>query len=313
MIVTRTPHRLPMGGGATDLPEYYWEHEGFWISAAINKHVYVAIKPRFEKQIRVAYSKIELVDDIEKIEHPILRIALDIFEVDSHIEISTLSDIPAGTGMGSSGSFTVGLVNALSIYTNTPVPDLADLAFFIEREKLKRPVGKQDQYAALHGGVRLYKADKKGRITHAELSVPGLKDRLSLFYTSIKRESAPILRDVAKKTESLHQIKEIGEQSWDVLHNHDYDQFGELLHQHWLIKREMSPQMTNDRLDKIYQRAKKAGVIGGKLCGAGGGGFFLFYTPTNKVKAKLVREMGKLGLPPFSFKFHNEGTKVMEI
>jgi len=313
MIITKTPMRIALGGGGTDIPEFYWEHGGFWISTAIDKFVYVAIKPRFEKQIRLAYSKIELVDDIAEIEHPILRTALDIFGVDENIEISTLADLPSGTGMGSSGSFTVGLVNALSVYTGKPIQDLADMAFFIEREKLGRPIGKQDQYAALYGGVRLYRADKKGRITHAEMIVPGLEDRLSLFYTSIRRDSTPVLKDVADNPEGLQQIKNIGEMSWDALHDQKYDDFGGLLHQHWLIKREMSSLMTSDKIDKTYQRARKAGALGGKIIGAGGGGFFMFYTRDDDGKAKLIREMAKIGLPHQPFRFHNEGTKVLDI
>ncbi len=313
MIITKTPMRISLGGGGTDIPEFYWEHGGFWISAAINKFVYVAIKPRFEKQIRLAYSKIELVDELVEIEHPILRVALDIFDVDRNVEISSLADLPSGTGMGSSGSFTVGLVNALSVYTSKPIRDLADMAFFIERKKLGRPVGKQDQYTALYGGVRLYRADKKGRITHAEMHVPGLEERLSLFYTSIKRDSTPVLQDVADKTESLQLIKNIGESSWDALYNQKYDDFGELLHQHWLVKRKMSPHMTSDKIDKIYQKARGFGAVGGKIIGAGGGGFFLFYTQDKEKKEKLIRDMRKIGLPNLPFKFHNSGTEVLEV
>ena len=313
MIITKSPMRVSLGGGGTDIPEFYWEHGGFWISAAIDKFVYVAVKPRFEKQIRLAYSKIELVDSLAEIDHPILRIALDIFDVDKNIEISTLADLPSGTGMGSSGAFTVGLVNALAVYTGKPVQDLADMAFFIEREKLGRPVGKQDQYTALYGGVRTYQADKKGRITHAEMHVPGLEDRLSLFYTSIERDSAPILQDVAEKTEHLRKIKNIGELSWDALYYQNYDDFGQLLHQHWLVKREMSPHMTSDKIDRIYQKARGFGALGGKIVGAGGGGFFLFYTQDKEKKERLIRDMRKIGLPNLPFKFHNEGTKVLDI
>jgi len=313
VIITKTPMRITLGGGGTDIPEFYWEHGGFWISAAIDKFVYVAIKPRFEKQIRLAYSKIELVDSLAEIDHPILRIALDIFDVDEYVEISTLADLPSMTGVGTSGSFTVGLVNALAVYTGKPIRDLADLAFYIEREKLGRPVGKQDQYSALYGGVRLYRADKKGRITHSQLQVPGLEDRLSMFYTSIRRESAPILEDVRKKTEQLQSIKDIGGMSYDALYDQDYDKFGELLHQHWLVKREMTPDMTDDKIDRIYRNARKFGALGGKIVGAGGGGFFLFYTQDKEKKGKLIRDMRKTGLPSLPFKFYNKGTEVLDI
>jgi len=313
VIITKTPFRISLGGGGTDIPEFYWEHGGSWISAAIDKFVYVAIKPRFEKQIRLAYSKIELVDNLVEIEHPILRIALDIFDVDKNIEISSLADLPSGTGMGSSGSFTVGLVNALAVYTNKSIQDLADMAFFIEREKLGRPIGKQDQYTALYGGVRLYQADKKGRITHAQMQVPGLEDRLSLFYTSIERDAAPVLRDVVDRIDSLKLIKNIGELSWEALYDQKYDDFGQLLHQHWLVKREMSPHMTSDKIDRIYKKAREFGALGGKIVGAGGGGFFLFYTQDKEKKQKLIRDMRKIGLPNLPFKFHNKGTEVLDI
>ena len=275
--------------------------------------MYVIIKPRFEKQIRLAYSKIELVDSIAEIEHPVLRIALNIFDVDKNVEISSLADLPSGTGMGSSGSFTVGLVNALSVYTGKPIQDLADMAFFIEREKLGRVVGKQDQYSALYGGVRLYQADKKGRITHAEMHVPGLEDRLSLFYTSIQRESTLILQDITEKIEHLHKIKNIAELCWDALYSQKYDDFGQLLHQHWLVKREISPHMTSAKIDKIYQKARRFGALGGKIIGTGGGGFFLFYTQDKEKKQKLIRDMRKIGLPHLPFKFYDEGTVVLDV
>ena len=304
--------RISLGGGGSDLPEFYTKHGGFWISAAINKFVYVAIKSRFEKQIRLAYSKIENVNSVDEVKHPIFREALKVFEIEDHVEISTLADLPSGTGMGSSGSFTVGLVNALSIYTSQPVYDLADLAFQIEHDRLNRKTGKQDQYAAYLGGVKAYSASKSGHVTWNDLETPNLDDHLSLFYTGITRDTASILEETGKKIDELKQIKALGEASWEYLHNKDYDTFGTLMNNHWQIKRQMSEDISSVKLDEIYQKALEAGALGGKLIGAGGGGFFLFYTQDDYKKKRLINKVNKLGLPHLPFKFHGRGTEVLD-
>lgn len=305
--------RLSLGGGGTDIPEFYSKHEGFWVSTAVNKFVYVGIKSRFEKEIRLVYSRIEdNINSLDDIKHGFMRVALERFNVRDHVEITTLSDLPSGSGMGSSGSFAVGLINALSIYTCQPVIDMAELAFKLDRE-LGNPVGKQDQYTALFGGVRIYTARKNGVVTNMKLDVPGLSDRLSLFYTGITRDANPILKVVADSEESMLQIQEIGKRSFEALDSQDYDEFGKLLDEHWKVKQSISPMMSNNKIDYAYLQAKNAGSLGGKLCGSGGGGFLLFYSSNEKVKAKLMSAMNTIGFPYVPFEFYREGSKVIEI
>ncbi len=313
MIWVKSPMRLSLGGGGSDIPDYYEEHGGLWVSGAIDKFTYVGVKKRFEKQIRLSYSKIELVDSVEDIEHPILRECLNYFDIKDSIEIISVGDVPAGTGLGSSGSFTVGLINALSIFTRKPVNDLAATAYHIEREILGRPIGKQDQYASLKGGIRVYKISKDGSLRDSELIVPELSDYLALFYTNIKRSSGPVLSDVVKKTELLHEIKRIGEESCKALRSKDYLRFCELLDEHWMVKRGMSDKMTNPQIDKWYNKAKSVGVLGAKIVGAGGGGFFLFGVPDNSVRKNLFFAMVEEGLVPLPFRFHRTGTEMIEI
>ena len=313
MIIVKSPVRLGLGGGGTDLPEYSQEHKGLWISGAIDKFIYVGVKKRFESQIRLSYSKLELVDSIDQIEHPIIRETLNHFEIKNHIEITSIGDIPAGTGLGSSGAFTVSLLHALGIYTRKPVKNLAETAYHIEREILGRPIGKQDQYASLKGGLRVYTMSKRGEIRDMEIVAPRLSEYLALFYTNIKRDSGPVLSDVVKKTELLHEIKRIGEKSIAALRSKDYTRFCELLDEHWTVKREMSNKMTNPQIDKWYEKAKSVGVLGGKLAGAGGGGFFLFGVPDLMVRKKLYSTMVDEGLVPLPFRFHRGGTEMIEI
>ena len=311
MIISKTPMRLPLGGGGTDLPEFYTKHGGFWVSVSVDKHVYVAINYRFEKQIRLAYSKIEIVDELDDIQHKFMRVALEYFNVRDHVDITTLSDLPSGSGMGSSCSFAVGLINALSVYTKTPVKNIAELAFDLDRS-LGNPIGKQDQYTALYGGVRVYTVNKSGVVVNRVLQVPGLEEHLSLFYTNITRDANPILTKVGNDEENMLQIMDIGEKSFVFLDNMQYDNFGMLLNTHWIFKRAITPEMTTPEIDKAYDLAMKSGAIGGKLIGAGGGGFLLFYTVKNQEKAKLLKAMDSVGLPYVPFKFYPDGSKVIE-
>jgi D-glycero-alpha-D-manno-heptose-7-phosphate kinase len=302
---------LPLGGGGTDLPEFYSKHGGFWISAAIDKFVYVAINSRFESKIRLAYSKIEVVDELDDIKHNFIRVALEHFNVRDHVDITTLSDLPSGSGMGSSCSFAVGLINALSVYTRTPVVNIAELAFDLDRS-LGHPVGKQDQYTALYGGTRVYTVDKFGNVTNRVLSVTGLEDHLSLFYTNLTRDANPILTKVGKDEDNMLKIMEIGEQSFDALDTKQYDLFGSLLDTHWKFKRMITPEMTNTEIDRAYDTAIRSGALGGKIIGAGGGGFLLFYTRSALEKAKLIKAMADINLPHVPFRFYPEGSRVIE-
>lgn len=310
MIITKTPHRLPLGGGGTDIPEFYQKHKGFWISAAIDKFVYVAINQRFEKPIRLAYSKIEIVNELDEIQHKFMKVALDYFNVRDHVDITTLSDLPSGSGMGSSCSFAVGLINALSIYTRTPVENIAELAFDLDRS-LGYPVGKQDQYTALFGGTRVYTVNEQGIVKNRAMSVPGLEEHLSLFYTNTTRDANPILKKVGNDEDNMLKIMEIGERSYNALESCNYNEFGTLLDTHWKFKRNITLEMSTSAIDEAYKLAIHSGAVGGKLIGAGGGGFLLFYTNDKKDKIKLTKEMYDIGLPYVPFKFYPEGTRVI--
>ncbi len=311
MIISKTPHRLPLGGGGTDIPEFYTKHDGFWISAAIDKFVYVAINSRFESPIRLAYSRIEIANELDDIQHKFIRVALEYFNIRDHVDITTLSDLPSGSGMGSSCSFAVGLINALSVYTKTPINNIAELAFDLDRS-LGHPVGKQDQYTALYGGIRVYTINKAGLVMSKKMEVPGLEDHLSLFYTNFTRDANPILAKVGNDDENMLKIMQLGERSFSALEACEYDEFGRTLDVHWKTKRQITPEMTNPDIDKAYELAMKSGALGGKIIGAGGGGFLLFYTAKNQDKAKLIKAMNNIGLPYVPFKFYQNGSRVIE-
>jgi len=314
LIITKTPMRISLGGGGTDLPEFYQKHGGFWIAGAIDKFVYVAIKDRFEPEIRLSYSQLELVGDIDEIKHPIIREALNLFNIYNHVEIVTFADLPSRTGLGSSGAFTVGLLNALSVYKREPVENLAELAYHIEREILKRPVGKQDQYAAMVGGLNIFYTSN-GEVRYRRLPTPSaqLDQRFLIYYTGIRRSSLPLLKTVRKSEEQLLEIKRLGEDAADALIDEDWRTYGELMHQHWEAKKTISPHMTNDMIDRWYSIARDAGALGGKIVGAGGGGFLLLFCPDAKVKDEVALALYRHGLCPVPFRFYGRGSGVIEI
>jgi D-glycero-alpha-D-manno-heptose-7-phosphate kinase len=313
VILVKTPLRLSMGGGGSDLPEYYEVNGGgSWVSAAVDKHIYVAVKPRFEKQISLHYSRIENVSKVDDIQHPIIREALRLFEVEDHVEVSSLADLPAGSGMGSSGAFTVGLINALSVYTRRPVYNLAETAYELERNRLGRATGKQDQYTAMLGGCRAYNVNPRGEVSYGEpIKVDGLAEHLTLCYTGLLRDAGEMIKRL--DVDALHKIMDIGELSWHALSTGNYDDFGMLLDAHWGVKRGMAEGMTNSKLDHVYEEAKKAGASGGKLVGAGGGGFMLFYSPHPQWRGQLVKRLARLGMPETPIAFTGEGSKVIEL
>lgn len=310
MIIVKTPMRVPLCGGGSDLPEYYSKHGGEWVSAAVDKFVYVAVKGRFEKAIRAAYSKVEEVRNVSDLQHGIIREALGLFGVNDHIEVSSLADLPSGTGMGSSGAFTVGLVNALSVYTRRPVDNLAEAAYEVEREMLGRCVGKQDQYAAYLGDVRYYSCDREGRVTWGRVKVPELDKRLCLFYTGIRRDAAPVLKRVSDDEAYISKVVKIGRRQFDALESQDYNVYGTLLNEHWAAKRVATGK--NKSIDALYHYGLTHGAVGGKLLGAGAGGFFMFYVPEER-RDKLVVDMVRSGFPHIPFRFHPEGSRVMEV
>jgi D-glycero-alpha-D-manno-heptose-7-phosphate kinase len=324
MIVTRTPVRIPLGGGGTDLPSYYTQYGGFLISAAIDKYIYITVNKRFEKSIRVSYSSTEIADSVDDIKHPIVKKALKHLKIDSGIEITSIADVPSNTGLGSSSSFTVGLLNALHTYKNEKVnaKDLAEEACYIEIELLKEPIGKQDQYAAAFGGIICLEIDRLGSVKTIPLklsedSLDQLESNTLLFYTGIKRSASEVLGSQNKNArlnqekviQGMHQIKKIGLEIKEAFEKEDLETFGKLLDQHWQTKKTLSDKMTQNRIDQWYEVAKKNGALGGKLMGAGGGGFFMFYC--NNGKNGFRKKMEQEELKEMRFRLDFEGSKVL--
>lgn len=324
MIITRSPLRISLGGGGTDVPSYYREFEGFLISAAIDKYVYITIHQTFVEDIIIKYSQLERVKKISEIKHPIIREALKLLELDGHfLEITSMADIPAGTGLGSSGSFTVALLKALHSYKGNLISnhELAEQACNIEIEKLGEPCGKQDQYIATFGGITCFNFLNNDYVDIKPLNMDketlyNLEDSLLLFFTGYSRSSSIILKeqdDKSKKMDkdmigNLHFIKEIGLESKKAFENKDLYHFGELMNIHWEYKKKRSGHMSNEKINYWYDLAMKNGAIGGKLVGAGGGGFLLFYTEDKK---RLRHFLSNEGLREVRFRFDFEGTKVV--
>jgi D-glycero-alpha-D-manno-heptose-7-phosphate kinase len=324
MIIVRSPLRISLGGGGTDLPSYYQEHEGFLIAAAIDKYVYVTINRPFLEGIYLKYSSIENVKKVSEIEHPIIREALTLQNLNTpQIEITSLADIPAGTGLGSSGSFTTGLLKALYTYRKRHIhqEELAALACHIEIDRLGEPIGKQDQYIAAVGGITSFAFHKDDKVASAPVNLSidtlfDLEDNLLLFFTGFARSASNILKDQKIRSEkndedminNLHYVKDLGYRSKAALENGNTNLFGELMHEHWENKKRRSGGMSNPDIDNWYNLAMKNGAIGGKLVGAGGGGFLMFMA---KDKARLRKVMKESGLEEVRFKFDFEGTKVI--
>ncbi|HEX4553021.1 MAG TPA: GHMP kinase [Xanthobacteraceae bacterium] len=324
MIIVRSPLRITLGGGGTDLPSYYRDHEGFLIAAAIDKFVYVTVIKPFVPGIYLKYSKIEHVDTIDEVEHPIVRESLKQFDfVPPQIEITTLADIPAGTGLGSSGSFTTALLRALHAHAKGLVHphELAEQACHIEIDRLGEPIGKQDQYIAAFGGITCFSFRRGGAVEVAPLDIDeetrnALEDNLMLFFTGFSRSASKILMDQNQRTmkndagmiDNLHYVKDLGLRSREALEAGDLHEFGELMHEHWQNKRKRSGGMSNTTIDGWYDLAMANGAIGGKLIGAGGGGFLMFYTED---KVRLRTAMREAGLVDVRFHFEFEGTKIV--
>ena len=324
MIITRSPLRISLGGGGTDLPSYYRKHEGFLIAGAIDKYVYVSVLRPFTEGIYLKYSQIEKLRDVKDIQHRIIREALLMQELKTpQIEITTLADIPAGTGLGSSGSFTTALLRALFAHRKKSIlaHDLAEVACHIEIDRLGEPTGKQDQYIAAYGGLTVFTFHKDDTVTAEPLKIPinsvfDLEDRLLLFFTGFTRNAGEILKDQHVRSQqddtemldNLHYVKEIGYRSKDALEQGNLDQFGKLMHEHWEHKKARSKGMSNPQIDKWYDLAMENGAIGGKLVGAGGGGFLMFLAEDN---SSLRHSMNKAGLEEVRFRFDFEGTKVL--
>jgi D-glycero-alpha-D-manno-heptose-7-phosphate kinase len=323
MIITRSPLRVTLGGGGTDLPSYYRKHGGFLIAAAIDKHVYVTLTRPFTPGIYLKYSQLEHVDAAGDVRHPIIREAIKLLGIEPQIEITTLADIPAGTGLGSSGSFTTALLRALYASERRLIGrnELAELAATIEIERLGEPTGKQDQYAAAFGGLTAFTFHDDDRVDARPLKMPGgtlfdLEDDLLLFFTGFSRKAGSILEDQKSRTETddapmlsdLHAAKEIGMRSLVALEAGRTMELGALMHEHWERKRRRTAGMTNPQIDEWYDLGRRNGAIGGKLVGAGGGGFLMFYAENHR---RLRDAMSKAGLQEVRFRFSFEGTKVL--
>lgn len=324
MIITRSPLRISLGGGGTDLPSYFHEHEGFLLSAAINKYVYVTVNRPFIEGIFLKYSQLEHANSITEVKHPIIREALQMLDFKTpQIEISSHADVPAGTGLGSSGSFTTALLKALYTHRkkNLNHEELAELACHIEIDRLGEPIGKQDQYIASLGGITCFTFHQNNKVSVKPLNINmetmfDLEDNLLLFFTGFSRSAGDILKDQKVKSQkndkdmlnNLHYVKDLGYRSRDALVKGDTKLFGKLMHEHWENKKKRSGGMSNPKIDDWYNIAMQNGAIGGKLVGAGGGGFLMFLADDRN---KLRRAMSQAGLEEMRFNFDFEGTKVI--
>ena len=324
VIFSRAPLRVSLGGGGTDLPSYYREHGGFLVAGAIDKYIYMLMHTVFQRRYKMKYSQSEDVESIAEIRHPILRESLTRHWRGNPVEIASVADVPAGTGMGSSGAFTVGLLKGLAHARRTSITQaaLAEAACEIEIDVLEEGCGKQDPYVAAHGGICAYEFARDGSVTVeplelSEQTLKGLREQLLLFYTGGARSSSDILADQDQRTrtgdeemlENLHRTKEMGFHSRELLQSGDLFAFAELMHEHWLNKRKRSPGMANDRVDELYTLARRSGVVGGKLVGAGGGGFLLVYA---RNPADTRQAMAAAGATELTFDFEFEGARSSE-
>jgi len=325
MIITRTPFRFTLGGGGTDLPSYYGRYGGFIFSAAIDKYMYISVnRPLVDDLVRVKYSSSETVEQVSELRHELARVALEHVGVKNAIEIISMADIPAGTGLGSSSCYMVGLLNALFALKRDyrSVGEIAEMACHLEMNVLKKPVGKQDQYLAAYGGLPVLEINREGQVKVRQARIDfATLDELNrntlIFYTGKTRSADDILRTqdasvrdkVREVTDSLHYIKELGFQVLEALETGNLDRFGLLMDEHWETKKKLSSKIADERLHRIYQVAKENGALGGKVTGAGGGGFFVFYT--NHRHHQLRRSMLSEGLRELRYRFDMEGSKIL--
>lgn len=326
MIIARAPLRIPLGGGGTDLPAYSSEYGGFILSAAIDKYVYIHLNTlKVENFIRVKYSRTERVDHPAQIQHPLLRESLLHTRAVGGLEISAMADLPGRTGMGSSGAFTVALLAALHAHRREQIStqELAEEAYYVETTRAGQPAGKHDHYLAAFGGLTCLEIDPSGQVRVSPLQISlhtmeELRNCLLLFFTGIERESLDILSQQEEDTrrgdrqviDSLHEIKRIGRQVKKALEEGDLDRFGRLLDEHWQMKKRRSDKMSNPQIDCWYREAIQAGALGGKILGAGGGGFLMFYCPAQH-RGQLRAAMAAAGLKEMNFQFDLEGVKVL--
>lgn len=325
MIITRTPFRFTLGGGGTDLPSYYSRFGGLVFTAAIDKYMFINVnRPIVDDLVRVKYSKSEMVEHVTELQHELARHALQYTGFHNAVEIISMADIPAGTGLGSSSCYLVGLLNALFVLKKEvrTAGELAEIACHIEMDLLKKPVGKQDQYIAAYGGLSILEIEKEGqvRVRQAKLEY-AVMDELNrntlIFYTGktrsadeiLQHQDASVKKEVKNVTDSLHRIKEIGYETIEALESGNLDRFGLLMDEHWENKKRLSAKIADERIHRLYQVAKENGALGGKITGAGGGGFFVFYT--NNRHQQLRNAMAREGLRELRYRFDTEGSKTL--
>lgn len=323
MLITRTPFRISLGGGGTDLPSFYERREGFVISAAINKYVYIALNRTFGNDYLLKYSELERRASIDEIAHPIIREALRMHEIPPGLEMVSIADVPAGTGLGSSGAFTVGLLRALYAFKREPTTQtaLAEQSAHIEIDLLGEPVGKQDQYIAAFGGLTCFEFLADGSVSVSPLAVSQdtlheLEERLLLFFTGYSRSAGSILADQRVRSNegdgemlaNLEHTRQLGLRIREVLEAGGCGEFGELMHEHWERKRGRSEGMSNNRIDEVYRLGLEHGAVGGKLVGAGAGGFLMFYADDPPA---LREAMVGAGLAETRFTFDLDGSIVL--
>ena len=324
MIITRSPLRISLGGGGTDLPSYYREHGGFLVAGALDKYVYLTLHRTFVPDLIVKYSKLERVATADQLEHPIIREAFGLLKMDGRsLELTSMADIPGGTGLGSSGSFTTALLKLLHTANKNLISpaELAEQACHIEIDRLGEPIGKQDQYIAAVGGITAFTFHKDGRVDYrpakiSEEALFNLEDNLLLFFTGYSRSASGILKDQNDKSkandqamlDNLHFTKDLGYQSLTALESGDLEEFARLMDIHWQRKKVRSSGMSNQPINDWYDHAMAHGALGGQLIGAGGGGFLMFYAADKKMLRHAMREKG---LQEVRFRFDFEGTKVV--
>jgi len=325
MILSRAPVRITLGGGGTDLKSYYAKHEGFVIAAAVDRYCTVLASKRFYDSIRLSYSEMEIRDNVDDIKHRIFREALRLVDIEKGIELHSVADVPANSGLGSSSSFTVALLNALHTYKREFVTQkqLAEEACHIEIDVLGEPIGKQDQYIAAFGGITglTFKKNEEVLVEPIRISdeaLEQLESNLVVFFTGKERSASEILSEQDEKSreddpkviQNLHQIKNIALETRRYLENGKIYMLGDLFHAHWEIKKGRSPKMSDPYIDECYEAARQNGALGGKIMGAGGGGFFVFYC-NNSNRPRLSTAMRRMGLKPLRFHFDFEGAKIL--
>ena len=324
--MTRTPLRICLGGGGTDVKEYYEQFGGYVVSAALNQYIYIVIHQHFEKNIRLCYSKREIVQSSDEVQHPVVHEAMKLFDMEGGgFEIISFADIPSDTGLGTSSSFTVGLVTALAAYKGVKMTkyEIAEMACHIERELLNEAGGKQDQYIAAFGGIACLIFNKNGKVSVSPLqitndSIASLEQNIMLLYTGIRRNSPKVqqalIKGVKKETrtlDSLHQIKRLGIETEEILRDGEMDRYADLLREHWDAKQKLSDAVTNGRINQLYDLAMQNGAMGAKIIGAGGGGYLFVYCSSDEKRTQIRSVMEEQDLPELKYRFDFSGVNLL--